>query len=229
MNEKKLMSLLGYEFKDIKLLKTALTHSSYGNDVGMKKSEFNERLEFIGDALLDAVIGLVLYEKMPTVSEGVLSKTRAKVVCERSLAEIARKLNLGEFIYLSNGEKHYGGRDKDSILADCLEAIIGAIFMDSDLDETMAMIKRLFEPTIKKAIDGEIFSDYKSEIQELFQAKHGNVDLSYIIDGEEGPAHDKLFYAHLICDGKKYGRGYGKTKKEAEQNAAKATLELIER
>lgn len=229
MNENKLMSLLGYEFRDEKLLRMALTHSSYGNDVRMNKCEFNERLEFIGDGLLDAIIGIILYELMPKEPEGRLSKTRAIVVCERSLAKIAREISLGDYIYLGNGEEMYGGRNKDSILADCMEAIIGAVFMDGGFDETRALVDRFFSGVIRGAISGEIFSDYKSEVQEIFQARCGTITMKYVIDREEGPDHDKVFYSHLIVEGKEYGRGCGKSKKEAEQNAAKATLDLIER
>ncbi len=229
MKENRLFELLGYEFADKKLIRTALTHSSYGNDIKLSRSEFNERLEFVGDGLLDAVIGISLYERLPDAPEGKLSKTRASIVCERTLATISRKINLGDYIYLGTGEEMYGGRDKDSILADCMEAIIGAAFMDGGFEAARGIVNGLFGEVIDDAISGDIFSDYKSEVQEVFQARYGAIDLCYVIDREEGPAHDKVFYAHLVMDGREYGSGRGKTKKEAEQNAAKATLDLIER
>lgn len=227
-NIEELEKRIKYRFEDISYLERALTHSSYNREKNTKHKD-NERLEFLGDAFLDAIVGAELFVRMNSVTEGTLTKTRALIVCEKALAEVAREFNLGKYILMGHGEAGTGGRNKDSILADALEAVIGAIYMDGGYDAAQKFTVSAFEKMIEGAMAGRIFSDYKSEIQEVLQSGGKTVNINYVLDREEGPAHDKTFYLHMECDGKKYGSGKGKTKKEAEQNAAKASLEILER
>ena len=224
MNNTQFEKVIGYQFRNPEYLDRALTHSSYNKD---KKTHHvdNERLEFLGDAFFDAIVSVELFRRMGQVTEGRLTKTRAQIVCERSLAETARRLNVGKYINMGHGEDSAGGREKDSILADAMEAIIGAIFLDGGYDEAQKFVVAAFDDTIEKAVEGKLFSDYKSEIQEVLQAKGRIVNITYKIDREEGPAHDKTFHVHLECDGQILGTGSGKSKKEAEQMAAKAAIE----
>ena len=216
---------LGYTFKVPEYLERALTHSSYNKEKKTQHKD-NERLEFLGDAFFDAIVSVELFRRMgPAVTEGKLTKTRAQVVCERSLAEAARRYNLGKYIFMGHGEDSAGGRKKDSILADAMEAVIGAMFLDGGYDAAQQFVVRAFDETIDKAVSGKLFSDYKSEVQELLQKKGKSVNITYEIDREEGPAHDKTFFVHLECNGQILGSGSGKSKKEAEQHAAKAALE----
>lgn len=227
-NIEELEKRIQYRFEDRSYLERALTHSSYNREKNTKHKD-NERLEFLGDAFLDAIVGAELFVRMNSVTEGTLTKTRALIVCEKALAEVAREFNLGKYILMGHGEAGTGGRNKDSILADALEAVIGAIYMDGGYDAAQKFTVSAFEKMIEGAMAGRIFSDYKSEIQEVLQSGGKTVNINYVLDREEGPAHDKTFYLHMECDGKKYGSGKGKTKKEAEQNAAKASLEILER
>lgn len=226
MNNKTLEKNIGYAFKNKELLNTALTHSSYNMDRGNKHCD-NERLEFLGDAFLDSIISVELYHRMPKVSEGKLTKTRAVLVCEKSLANIAKVLELGKYMNMGYGEEIAGGRSKDSILADAVEALIGAVFMDGGYEATKKVILRAFDSVIQIAIDGKMYVDYKSELQEFLQCKGKVVNINYTTDKEEGPAHDKTFHVHVDCDGKIYGKGIGKSKKEAEKNAAKNALNIF--
>ena len=200
---------IGYSFKDKTLIERALTHSSFNRERNTRHRD-NERLEFLGDAFLDAIVGAELYIRMSDVTEGVLTKTRALIVCEKALAVVAREFELGNYMLMGHGEASTGGRNKDSILADAFEALIGAIYLDGGYQEAQKFTVKAFEKTIEGAISGKIFSDYKSELQEHLQSGGKSVNISYIVDREEGPAHDKTFYLHLECDGKKYGKGYGK-------------------
>ena len=227
-NIEELEKRIQYRFEDRSYLERALTHSSYNCEKNTKHKD-NERLEFLGDAFLDAIVGAELFVRMNSVTEGTLTKTRALIVCEKALAEVAREFNLGKYILMGHGEAGTGGRNKDSILADALEAVIGAIYMDGGYDAAQKFTVSAFKKMIEGAMAGRIFSDYKSEIQEVLQSGGKTVNINYVLDREEGPAHDKTFYLHMECDGKKYGSGKGKTKKEAEQNAAKASLEILER
>ncbi len=219
---------IGYCFKQKSLIERALTHSSYNREKNTRHMD-NERLEFLGDAFLDAIVGAELYSRMNGVTEGALTKTRALIVCEKALAKVAREFELGRYLMMGHGEASTGGRNKDSILADAMEALIGAIYLDGGYTAAQKFTVSAFELTIRGAISGKIFSDYKSELQELLQSGGKIVNISYILDKEEGPAHDKTFYLHLECDGQRFGSGCGKTKKEAEQNAAKSSLEILER
>lgn len=225
MNDSIFEKKTGYIFGDKTLLKRALTHSSYCRENGIPSYESNERLEFLGDAFLDAIVGNELYRRMPRVNEGRLTKTRAVVVCEKSLSEIGNEMNIGDFLYLGNGEAQTGGRGRDSIIADAIEAVIGAIFLDAGYGPAEKFVLDSFDRIIQDAIDGKIFSDYKTEVQELLQKGGRKPYISYVLDRTEGPDHDKTFFVHLACNNVRMGSGTGKTKKEAEQEAAKASLE----
>jgi len=225
MNNSKFETIIKYSFNDKGLLDKALTHSSYCRENNMDSSQSNERLEFLGDAFLDAIAGTELYKRLSSVNEGRLTKTRALVVCEKSLAEVGTRLKIGEFLNMGNGEERCGGRHRESIVADAMEAVIGAIFLDSDYATTRDFVLREFNAIINDALAGKLFADYKTQIQEILQSAGTAPLIEYKLDREEGPDHDKTFYVHLVCDGKKLGAGIGKSKKEAEQNAAKASLE----
>lgn len=216
--------IIGYEFHDLSLLKKALTHSSFIKNTQNRIDQDNERLEFLGDAILDAVISLDLYSNHRMAGEGELTKTRARVVCEESLANIARNLSLGSYILMGEGEKRDGGMEKASILSDTLEAIIGAISIDGGFSKAQEFIHRYFQAPLSEAIERGSESDYKTAIQEYLQSEAIG-DFKYRIVKEEGPAHAKTFYAELTIADKIAGRGVGQSKKEAEQNAAKAALE----
>ncbi|MBR6529093.1 MAG: ribonuclease III [Firmicutes bacterium] len=224
----KFEQLIGYKFNNEIYLERALTHSSYNKEKNTKHQD-NERLEFLGDAYFDAIVSAELFKMMKGVTEGKLTKTRALVVCESSLAKAARKLGLGKYIYIGHGEEVAGGRDKDSILADAMEAVIGAIFIDGGYEPTEKFVLKSFAETIKDAAEGKLFSDYKSEVQEFIQKNGRNLAITYNTVKEEGPAHDKTFFVNLTYDGKILGEGSGKSKKEAEQQAAKTALARLKR
>ena len=224
----KFEQLIGYKFNNEIYLERALTHSSYNKEKNTKHQD-NERLEFLGDAYFDAIVSAELFKMMKGVTEGKLTKTRALVVCESSLAKAARKLGLGKYIYIGHGEEVAGGRDKDSILADAMEAVIGAIFIDGGYEPTEKFVLKSFAETIKDAAEGKLFSDYKSEVQEFIQKNGRNLAITYNTVKEEGPAHDKTFFVNLSYDGNVLGEGSGKSKKEAEQQAAKTALARLKR
>lgn len=228
MNNVQLEKTIGYRFNNKDYLDRALTHSSYNREKNTKHMD-NERLEFLGDAFLDAIIGVELFHRMADESEGRLTKTRALIVCEKALADAARKIELGRYLNMGHGEEIAGGRTKDSILADAAEAVIGALFLDGGYEAARSFVLRFFEETIREAVDGRIFLDYKSEVQEILQGSGVPVNISYITDREEGPAHDKTFFVHMECNGKSYGNGAGKSKKEAEQNAAREAIDTLKR
>ncbi len=219
----KFEKLIGYKFNNPYYLERALTHSSYNREKNTKHQD-NERLEFLGDAYFDAIISAELFRTLQGVTEGKLTKTRALIVCEASLARAARKYNLGSSLMIGHGEEVGGGRDKDSILADAFEAVIGAIYIDGGYEPTEKFVLEAFRETIKEAAEGKLFSDYKSEVQELIQKNGRNLAITYKTVKEEGPAHNKTFFVNLIYDGNILGEGKGKSKKEAEQNAAKYAL-----
>lgn len=224
-NRGRFQNMIGYEFQNQELLEQALTHSSYLIENGKKKKGHNERLEFLGDAFLDAIIGEALFRELEDAEEGQLTKTRAAVVCEQSLARAGRQLDIGSQIRCSRGEARAGGRDRDSIIADAMEAVIGAIYLDGGYEEAKKFVLHVFDKTMKDAEHGTFINrDYKSEIQEILQAR-GILDIKYVLDREEGPDHNKTFYVQLWINGKPEGNGSGKSKKEAEQKAAKQAME----
>lgn len=224
MNSSDFQNIIKYQFKDSALIRKALTHSSFVKENVARPERNNERLEFLGDAFFDAIISEELYKRMESVPEGTLTKIRAMVVCEESLAEQGRRLSIGKYIYMSSGEEHSGGRHRDSILADAMEAVIGALFLDGGYDEAKKFVLNTFSETLDKAISGKFHADYKTEIQELLQA-FGEVRIGYKTVRETGPDHNKTFFVNLLCNGKLLGQGQGKSKKIAEQNAAKEALE----
>lgn len=214
---------LSYQFHNDQLLRNALTHSSYSNENRMEYRGNNERLEFLGDAIFDAVISDALYHLVEIREEGELTKIRAAIVCEPSLVEQALRLNIGEHLILGKGEEGTGGRQRSSILADAMEALIGAVYLDGGFEQARTFILDLFSETIRKAAEGLLHSDYKTEIQEFLQSK-GETEIQYLIEKEEGPDHDKIFYTMLQAGGAEIGRGAGRTKKESEQKAAQDAL-----
>ncbi|GAB1476718.1 ribonuclease III [Bacillota bacterium] len=229
MNEANLESKIGYTFKNPALLTEALTHSSAANEntcahKPCNRMKSNERLEFLGDAVLDLAVSKYLYDRLSDLEEGQLSKIRALIVCERSLAECAKLLNLDKAIALGRGEDNNGGRLRPSILSDAVEALIGAVYIDGGFDIVASLAVTVLEDTIEKALAGLLFHDYKTEIQEKLQAQ-GMPEIKYLIDREDGPDHDKTFFVSLWDGAEKLGEGAGKTKKQAEQNAAKSALE----
>lgn len=214
---------MGYEFSDKSLFETAMTHSSYTRENNMPQSSCNERLEFLGDAYLDIIISEELYSRLPEENEGVLTKYRALIVCGPSLAEVAREIDLGRELKLGKGEEQAGGRDRESIIANAVEAVIAAIVMDGGYAKGRDFVLEHFEKRIRDVISGKIHSDYKSELQEYYQV-NGPVEISYELINEEGPDHDKTFHVRVMVGGLQKGSGSGKSKKEAEQNAAREAL-----
>lgn len=218
---------LNYYFDDIELLETALTHSSYANENNLHISKCNERLEFLGDAVINLVVSQYLFKKYPFYPEGELTKIRAKVVCEPSLAYVAKHIDMGKYLYLGKGEEATGGRERDSILADLSESITGAIFMDSNFEIVREFLLTNFEADIVHAVaKGDLFIDYKTELQERLQ-KVSRSKVEYKVEKEEGPDHNKLFYMNVLINNEVIGSGVGRNKKEAEQMAAKEALILM--
>ncbi len=217
---KSLEKILGYEFVDKKLMLVALTHSS------SSKTYNNERLEFLGDAVLDLVISEYLYKLKDGYHEGTLTKTRAAIVNEKSLFEVAKKINVSIYLKLGKGEENGGGRNKSSILADCIEALIGAIYMDSDFEHAKKVVMKLFGQNIEAVFSGGGFKDYKTRLQEYFH-KVPNSKIAYIVYKQKGPPHSRVFYVNFIVNGSVCTSGTGKTKKAAEQMAAKKALKIV--
>ncbi|MFS0613216.1 ribonuclease III [Lederbergia ruris] len=216
---------MGIQFQNETLLKQALTHSSYVNEHRKKSYEDNERLEFLGDAVLELAISQYLYKKFPTISEGELTKLRASIVCEPALVEFANELGFGEVVLLGKGEEMTGGRARPALLADAFEAVIGALYLDQGLDKVIALLEKVVYPRV----DAGAFShamDFKSQLQEVVQ-KDGASTLSYQILQEEGPAHNRIFVSQVSLEGAILGKGKGRSKKEAEQHAAQMALDHL--
>lgn len=221
---KELEEVLNYSFKDINLLNTALVHSSFANENKILVHKNNERLEFLGDAVLNLIISEHFFNKFKDSPEGDLTKKRAAFVCEPSLAFASKQLGLGKYILLGKGEETTGGRCRESILADTFEAITGAIYIDSGLEDARVFILSNYDTDyIEEFLKGNIFTDYKTELQEVLQ-KTSHEKIEYKIEKEIGPDHSKEFYINVIVENKVIGRGIGKNKKEAEQMAAKEAL-----
>lgn len=219
-----LLTRIGYEFKDQSLLTNALTHSSYSSEHRMEYASNNERLEFIGDAYVDAAVGAELFRIMKDAPEGVLSKNRADVVREESLADAAREIGLGDYIYMGKGEESTGGRSKNSILADTFEAMIGAVIIDGGYDAGNRVILSLLGSKIELAVAGKLRQDYKTMLQEKLQEKSRDMRIRYMTVSESGPDHDKTFTVEVMIGNKTLGRGKGKSKSKAEQEAARQAL-----
>ena len=217
-----LQEKLSYFFKDEGVLVQALTHKSYAHE---KKGQFkdNERLEFLGDAVLDLSVSHMIMERFPDLSEGEMSKLRASLVNESSLASIAGEIGLYKYLFLGHGEERSGGRSKPSILADSFEAVMAAIYIDGGFDEAFKTISRHFSKLLSKT---DLYKDYKTRLQELTQDKLKCMP-EYILERTSGPDHARVFEVELYVNGKLQGTGKGKTKKDAEQKAAKEALEKL--
>lgn len=213
---------LNYSFTDKKLIIEALTHKSF------KQPYDNERLEFLGDAVLDLIVGEYLYKKFSKSDEGKLSKIRASLVNEAGFDKLARSINLGDYIFLSNAEENNGGRDKASLLSNAFEAIMGAIYLESGLDTVKKIAIDLIEKNhIDISLDS-LFRDYKTSLQELTQARFG-ITPEYNVIASRGPDHKKEFELAVVIGGKEYARASGKSKKIAQQEAAQSALELLKK
>lgn len=222
---KELEKKIGYKFKNQKLLKTALTHTSYAYE---KNVQSNEKLEYLGDSILEFISSEYLYNNYPRLKEGEMTKVRATVVCESSLYKIAQNHNFGEKLYLGKSELVNGGRNRPAILADSVEAVIAAIYLDGGIEEAKEFIIENLKEEIKIASENVGQKDYKTVLQEKLQIK-GEVTIDYIITQEKGPDHNKEFEAEVRCNSKPLARGKGKTKKQAEMQAAKQALENMKR
>jgi len=224
-NINSLENRLGIKFSNKPLLITAITHSSYANQY--KNVQFNERLEFLGDSVLQLTITEYLFSYYKDKSEGELTKLRALIVCESSLYDVAKKLDLGSYIRMSKGEELTGGRERISLLADSMEAVLAAIYLDKGLDIVKNFITNNFIDIIEKAINNEIVLDYKTKLQEILQ-KQGDVNIKYDLMKYEGPPHRRKFYTAVLIENKIMGEGSGFSKKESEQSAARKALSLLE-
>ena len=216
--------LIGIEFESKGLLITALTHSSYANQFNDVK--YNERLEFLGDSVLQLCVTKYLFNNYKDKSEGELTKIRALVVCENSLHKVSKNLSLGKYIRMSKGEELTGGRERTSIQADALEAVIAAVYLDKGIEVANDFILRNFKDVIDKAINEEIILDFKTRLQEVLQ-KNGEVNIVYNLVKHEGPPHRRKFFTDLLINNEVMGQGVGFSKKESEQNAAKAALQRL--
>ncbi len=216
----KLEDIIGYTFKDKGLLAKALTHKSY------KKPYSNERLEFLGDAVLNLIVGEYLYENFPISNEGELSKMRAGIVNENGFKRLANSIDLGRFIFLSDSEERNNGREKSSILSDSFEAVMGAIFLEAGLQQVKTVALKLIKKEYKKISLDDLFEDYKTALQEITQAHFAQIP-EYKLEKQIGPDHKKIFEVSIWIDGKCYGKASGKSKKIAQQSVAKIALDEI--
>ena len=219
-NIEALEKTLDYKFKDEKLIIEALTHKSH------KQPYDNERLEFLGDAVLDLLVGEYLYKKFPKSDEGDLSKIRASLVNEDGFDKLARSINIGECIFLSNAEENNGGREKSSLLSNAFEAVMGAIYLESGLKRVQEVAIALIEKNHENISLDSLFRDFKTTLQELTQARFGETP-EYKVIASRGPDHKKEFEVAVIIQGKEYARASGKSKKIAQQEAAKIAVELL--
>ena len=221
---KKFQEIIGYTFKNEQLLKQALTHSSYANEKHLKKLSDNERLEFLGDAVLEVVSSEFLFANYPNLTEGQLTKLRASIVCEPTLATCTESVQLGEFLLLGKGEDRTGGRTRKSVLSDAMEAVIGAIYLDGGFASAKEFVHRYILTDIEHK---HLFYDSKTILQEVVQGEHEQ--LTYVLLGETGPDHDKTFEVGVLIGKREISTGKGRTKKAAEQDAAYQALLALER
>lgn len=222
-NLTELQEIIGYRFKQEGLLRQAVTHSSFANEKHMKKLSDNERLEFLGDAVLEVVSSEFLFKKYPKMPEGDLTKLRASLVCEPTLAMCTREMDLGKYLYLGKGENQTGGRERKSILSDALEAVIGAIYLDGGFEPAREFIQRFILTDIEHK---KLFHDSKTILQEVVQGIYKE-PLQYILLAEEGPDHDKCFRVAAQIGERRISEGSGHTKKAAEQEAAYQALLIL--
>ena len=221
---KDLQEAIGYSFKDPALLTEALTHSSYAHEQH-KNMKYNERLEFLGDAVLSIVVSDYIYSHCPELPEGELTKLRASLVCEKSLFDFAKQIDLGSYLRLSHGERRNGGANRPSIVSDAFEALIAAIYLDGGMESAKRHILRFVIPEIENHRFNS-FRDYKTSLQEIIQKNPGE-RLEYRLVGSSGPDHNKHFKVEVLLNSNVIGRGGGRSKKEAEQQAAREALELM--
>lgn len=224
--EKKLKALenrIGYEFRNRNLLILALTHSSYANEKKLGKAGCNERLEFLGDAVLELISSDFLYKKFTQIPEGELTKKRASLVCEPSLAYCARDFGLPQYLLLGKGEDMTGGRNRDSIVSDATEALLGAIYLDGGFASAKEFVLKFILNDLENK---QLFYDSKTTLQEIVQAEYED-DVQYVLVKEEGPDHNKSFYVEALLGNKKLGEGCGHTKKAAEQQAAYCAIKKL--
>ena len=222
---KTLEGYLGYTFKNKKLLENALAHSSYANEVRGGVTS-NERLEFLGDSVLSIVVSSYIYENFKKMPEGELTRLRSSLVCEKTLCGFSRQLNLGEFLLLGKGERKNGGADRDSILADAFEAVLAAIYLDGGIKPAREFVMRFVLQELANYDVKADFKDYKTLLQELVQ-KNPEESVRYVLTGESGPDHDKIFTVEVLLNSNTIGTGTGKSKKDAEEMAAKQALLLM--
>ncbi len=221
---KKLQENLGYKFNNITLLENALAHSSYANEAHTSYGS-NERLEFLGDAVLSVIVADYIYKNFGKLPEGELTKLRASLVCEKSLYTFSKQLGVGEYLKLGKGETANGGAERPSILADAFEAILAAVYLDGGIQQARKIVMRFVLEELKHT-DDEVFKDYKTCLQEVIQ-RNPEERLSYVLIAESGPDHDKRFTVEVHLNSNVLGTGVGKSKKLAEQAAAKEALELM--
>ncbi len=217
---------LEYSFRDTDIISQALVHSSYANEKGQKNLVSYERLEFLGDAVLQLIISDFLFAKYTHFPEGELTKLRSRIVCEATLVECAKHLNLGGYMYFGRGEELTGGRERASILADCFESVVAAIYLDGGMGSARSFVLRIMEKKIMDAVMGKIFIDYKTRLQEVIQARK-ITQIRYVVLDEQGPDHNKTFQMNVVINDQIVGTGTGRSKKEAEQLAAKMALSRI--
>ncbi len=223
----RLCQAIGHDFRQQDLLVQAITHSTYAYEHRAEKIVDNERLEFLGDAVLDLVVSDFLFREGAIFSEGVMTKTRALIVCENTLALVARRLGIGQLLLLGKGELTTGGGDKSSNLANAMEAIFGAVYLDAGYNKARLIILRLLDEFVQQALTGEMVYDYKSRLLEMVQGTRGNSTLRFAIINEEGPVHERIFTAAVIVDDNQIAVGSGSSKKDAEQKAAREALGVL--
>jgi len=224
---KSLEEKIGYHFHDVSLLVNALTHSSYANENRAFGAVCNERLEFLGDSVLGMIVAAHLYTHCTEMPEGDMTRLRAELVCEYSLASVAHELELGNYLRLGKGEEHSGGRTRRSIQADAVEAVLAAIYLDGGFEPALAFVRKYVLVKLEGG-RGDRVGDYKTELQELVQQHSGQV-LTYEMLSESGPDHNKVFAAQVSLNGEALGSGTGHTKKEAEQAAAQQALDALKK
>ena len=220
---------LGITMNNYRLLDIALTHSSFAHERRHSHMTHNERLEFLGDSVLSVIVSTYIFEKYRNFNEGRLTKLRAQVVCEASLYQLAKKMNLGKYLRMGRGEEHLGGKRRPSILADAFEAVLGAYYLDQGFEAAQRYLLGLMEKEINDVCNGKLMlGDYKTMLQEFVQ-KTGEDTIEYELLGFEGPQHNRIFESGVSVDGRLLGKGTGHTKKESEQHAAREALEILRR
>jgi len=225
MNLEKLEEAIGYTFRNKELLKTALTHTSYANE---HSCESNEKLEFLGDSILEFISSDYIYQKYAKLKEGEMTKVRATVVCEDALYRVAKRLNFSDFLYVGKSEIQNHGNSRPAVMADSVEAVIAAMYFDGGLSVTRDFIISILKDEIEAATHAVGMKDYKTVLQEILQ-EHGDTKIEYVLTRTTGPDHNKTFYTEVHCNGRTLAQGVGKSKKTAEMLAAQKAIERIKR